>query len=137
MDERKIYQARSAGDGKRDFEWVDLPDGVICIWSLSMAEGANIQMQSKRPGGGSQIDQTKCSALEVLISAYTDEPGQKDARKVFGHIDQVYELPWAEFRALVEGAMKANGRAPADLEGLKAFTEARQDLTSASSPSSA
>jgi len=135
MAERKVYVARTKGDAKRRFEWVTLPDGDVCMWSLTMSEASNITEQSRRPQVGdlpARIDPTMSGALEVLLSAHTDEPESPKPQRIFADIQQVYDLPFGEYAELVKAGMRANGKDDETLEELAAFTEARQATNSAS-----
>jgi hypothetical protein len=135
MSERRVYAARPKGQPKRRFEWVPLPEGDICMWSLSMSEASNITEQARRPALGdlpARIDPTMSGALEVLISAHDDEPDAPKPQRIFTDIQQVYDLPFAEYADLVKAGMRANGKDEETLGELAAFTEARQATNSAS-----
>jgi hypothetical protein len=118
--ERKILKPGEVKRTRRRHEWVSLPDGDVCIWSLSMSEALDIAQQSKRPGELG-VDQKMSSAIEMQIACHSAEPDDEQAEPIFTSIQQVFELPWEEFLILHEASLRVNGRQKQDNEALKAF----------------
>jgi hypothetical protein len=118
--ERKILKPGEVKRTRRRFEWVSLPDGDVCVWSLSMSEALDITHQSQRPGNLG-ADEKMSNAIEMQIICRAGEPDDEEAAPIFASIQQVFDLPWEEFLLLHDASLRVNGRQKNDNEALKAF----------------
>jgi hypothetical protein len=139
MSERRAYVAPAKGKARRRFEWVELPEGEVCVWSMNMAEATQIAEQASRPKidprGG--VDAAASGAWEVFFSCYSAEPGDPEARRVFPDVGIVYDLPWDDFQALIQAAMRVNGKDAETVESTGDFMPARQGAENGTSSISA
>lgn len=125
---KRIHQPRTSDEevGRRK-QWVDLDDGGVWVWEMTVRENMAVIQHAQRPSidrrGG--LDRSEQMLWQILMSCYdSDLPG---AKLVFSHTDPtpVYRLRVKEYAKIVAAIGAVNGADEADLKELEAFIEAR------------
>lgn len=135
--QRRIFSPDRQRERKK--EWISLPDGDLCIWSMRMREFSRVTDLSTRPQedprGGR--DEKEFILWSIALSAYD---GDGEAAKRIWPDEKVHEL-WdlsaADFDQIWRAVNRVNGTDTTAQERLRDFTKATAGRSPSGSPSGA
>jgi hypothetical protein len=135
--QRRIYSPDRQRERRK--EWISLPDGDLCIWSMRMREFSRVTDLSTRPPedprGGR--DEKEFILWSIALSAY-DGDGD-DAKRIWpdDQAHRLWELSAADFDLIWRAVNRVNGTDPTSEERLRDFTRATAGRSRSESPSGA